>query len=296
MTMRHVISLIFLIPLVLLLGSHFGAVHPLGDSLAVFRGPLAVVGGISALILVRLKPKGAGVVAAVLVVWSAYTVLAPKLAFSSALDAPYALYQKNMRFDMASTVPLQGDILEHNPDFVTLQEVSANNLPILASLKEQYPAQVFCSFAGVGGVAVAARWPMVAGSGRCEEASGMAAMQLETPHGPVWLVSLHLHWPYPMGQAAQVRALVPMLVALEGPVVLGGDFNMVPWSHTMRSITAATDTQRVGAPKYTFWLAKYYSLPIDHVLINTNSRPADTWKRPQLGSDHNGVLARFYIR
>ena len=255
--MRYVISLMFLIPLVLLLGSHFGALHPLGDSLAVFRGPLAVAGGISALILARLKPKGVGVVAAVLVVWSAYTVLAPRFAFSVALDAPYALYQKNMRFDMPSTVPLQGDILEHDPDFVTLQEVSQNNRPLLASLKEQYPAQVFCPFAPVGGVAVVARWPMVAGTARCEASSGMAAMQIETPDGPVWVVSLHLHWPYPMEQAAQVRALVPMLAALEGPVVLGGDFNMVPWSHTMRSITAATDTQRIGAPKYTLRLAKY---------------------------------------
>ncbi len=294
--MRHLISPIFLIPLLLLLGSHMGALHPLGDSLAVFRGPLAVVGGVLALLMGRFGPKRAGVAAAVLVVWSAYTVLAPKLAFSVALDAPYALYQKNMRFDMPSTVPLQDDILEPDPDFVTLQEVSQNNLPILANLKEQYPAQVFCPFAGVGGVAVASRWPMVAGSERCEVSSGMAAMQVETPDGPVWVVSLHLHWPYPKGQAAQVRALVPLLAALEGPVVLGGDFNMVPWSHTMRSITAATDTQRIGAPKYTLWLGKYYSLPIDHVLINKNAHPADTWKRPQLGSDHNGVLARFYIR
>lgn len=292
--MRHVISLIVLIPLVLLLGSHFGAFHPLGDSLAVFRGPLAVVGGVSALILARFGPKGAGVVAAVLVIWSAYTVLAPRFAFSAALDAPYALYQKNMRFDMPSTVPLQGDILEHNPDFVTLQEVSVNNRPLLADLKEQYPAQVFCPFEA-GGVAVAARWPVVVGSERCEAASGMAAMQVETPGGSVWVVSLHLHWPYPMGQAAQVKALVPMLAALEGPVVLGGDFNMVPWSHTMRSITAATDTQRIGTPKYTLWLATYYSLPIDHVLVNKNAHPADTWKRPQLGSDHNGVMGRFSI-
>ncbi len=290
--MRHLISLI---PLVLLLGSHFGAFHPLGDSLAVFRGPLAVVGGVSALILARFGPKGAGVAAAALVLWSAYTVLAPRFAVSAALDAPYALYQKNMRFDMSSTVPLRGDILEHNPDFVTLQEVSVTNRPLLADLKEQYPAQMFCPFAAVGGAAVVARWPMVAGSGRCEASNGMAAMQVETPDGPVWVVSLHLHWPYPMGQAAQVKALVPVLTELEGPVVLGGDFNMVPWSHTMRSITAATDTQRIGAPKYTLWLAAYYSLPIDHVLVNINSRPADTWKRPQLGSDHNGVLARFFI-
>ena len=136
---------------------------------------------------------------------------------------------------------------------------------------------------------------MIAGSARCEAASGMAAMQVETPDGPVWVVSLHLHWPYPMGQAAQVRSLVPQLESLSGPVVLGGDFNMVPWSHAMRVIARATASKRIGVPQYSLPLKRLYTLPIDHVLVNRNAKPAITEKRPLLGSDHFGVLARFHI-
>ncbi|WP_456387146.1 endonuclease/exonuclease/phosphatase family protein [Profundibacter sp.] len=296
--MRHLNSLVFVMPLALLLGSFLGAIHPLGDSLAVFRAPLAVIGGGAVLLLARTGTKALGALGALLVLWSAYTVLAPRFEFSAALDAPYTHYQKNMWFKMPSTNPLRDDILELAPDFISLQEVSKKNRPILANLKAQYPAQLFCTFSGiggVGGVAMASRWPLVAGSKRCNARSGMVAMQVETPDGPVWVVSLHLHWPYPMGQAAQVRALLPQLMALDGPIVLGGDFNMVPWSHTMRAITSATNTRRIGVPHYTLPLKNLYSLPIDHVLINTNTRPASTSKRPLLGSDHFGVLARFYL-
>lgn len=279
----------------LLLGSFLGTFHPLGDSLAVFRGPLAGMSAVAVVLLTRVA-RPLAVLAGMLVLWSSYTVLGPRFSGQSTQGAPYSFYQKNMLFKMPMTGPLTDDILLQAPDFIALQEVSRRNQPILRALKPQYPAQVFCAFAAVGGIAVASRWPLVAGSERCEASGGMAAMQVETPDGPVWVVSLHLHWPYPMGQAAQVRALVPRLKALNGPVVLGGDFNMVPWSHTMRVIAGATGTRPVGVPQYTLPLKGLYSLPIDHVLINENAKPAATEIRPQLGSDHFGVLARFHIR
>ncbi|WP_428548361.1 endonuclease/exonuclease/phosphatase family protein [Profundibacter sp.] len=288
---------IALICLFVLGASHFGALHPLGDSLAVFRGVLTIVGAVAVLVLVLQRRWVLTALGAGLVLLSAYTVLMPRFTFSAALDVPYALYQKNMSFRMPDTAMLATDILQQAPDFVTLEEVDRENLGLLGALKSDYPAQAFCPFAFVGGVAVASRWPKVAGSDVCLPGQGMVAMQVETPGGPLWLVALHLHWPFPHGQAAQVRRLEPALKALEGLVVLGGDFNMVPWSQTMRAITAATKTRRVGAPKYTFPLFDgLYMLPIDHVLVNANTRPAETWRRPQLGSDHFGLLARFYLR
>jgi endonuclease/exonuclease/phosphatase (EEP) superfamily protein YafD len=286
-----------LICLFILGASHFGVLHPLGDSLAVFRGVLAIVGAVAVLVLVLQRRWLLAVLGAGVVLWSAYTVLLPRFAFSEASDAPYALYQKNMSFRMPDTGPLAADILQQAPDFLTLEEVDRENITLLDRLKPDYPAQAFCPFANVGGVAVASRWPKLAGSDVCLQGQGMVAMQVETPDGPLWLVALHLHWPFPHQQAEQVQRLETALKALEGPVVLGGDFNMVPWSHTMRAIIAATRTRRIGVPKYTFPLFDgLYTLPIDHVLVNAKTRPAETWRRPKLGSDHFGLLARFYLR
>ena len=294
--MRRITIGLSIVPLVLLLGSYLGAYYPLGDSLAVFRGPLATLTGLSALLLGRSGAKMLAGLVGALVLWSAYTVLGPRLENAKTLDAPYTHYQKNMLYKMPTFTGLRDDILKQAPDFITLQEVSNRNKPILADLQSQFPSQLFCPFAAVGGVAVASRWPLIKNSARCFAQSGMAAIEVDTPDGRVWLVSLHLHWPYPEGQAEQVRKLVPMLKALDGPVVLGGDFNMVPWSHTMRTITTATNTRRIGVPQYTLPLKNLYTLPIDHVLVNANTHPASTSKRPLLGSDHFGVLARFYIK
>lgn len=76
--MRILTQFMLAVPLVLLLGSHFGAFHPLGDALAVFRGPMALIGGLIVVVFAMLRAKLAGFVAAGLVIWSAVTVLGPR--------------------------------------------------------------------------------------------------------------------------------------------------------------------------------------------------------------------------
>ena len=299
---RKILIIACLIPLVLLAASHLGALHPLGDSLAVFRGPIAVVAGLAAGFLFLNRQQILAVMGVLLTIWSAYTVLNPRLGVAGVREAGagkagYALYQKNMSFRMADTGPLTEDIMANEPDFVTLEEVDTENLSLLQTLQDKYPSQVICPFRRVGGVAVMSRWPKVAGSEKCLKGKGVVAMQVKTPDGPVWVVALHLHWAYPFGQAAQVGQIVPLLRGLKGPVVLGGDFNMVPWSDTMQRITSATRAERVGQVQYTFELFDgLYTIPIDHVLAPQNGRFAEVSKRPKLGSDHFGLLARFDLR
>ena len=115
-------------------------------------------------------------------------------------------------------------------------------------------------------------------------------MQLRTPDGPVWLVSVHLHWPYPYRQPEQVELILPILERLEGPVIIGGDFNMVPWSNTMGRIEAAARAEVLGPMVTTYWLRDLVPLSIDHVLAPAGGTVfARTW----LGSDHAGLVARF---
>ena len=197
------------------------------------------------------------------------------------------------------------DILASRADFVTLQELHQRNRPILGTLRDTYPHQHFCPFAAVGGIAVLSRYPGIPGQTVCAEGAGLAAMQVATPDGPLWVVSLHLHWPYPYRQAIQVADLLPLLEGLEGPVVLGGDFNMVAWSHAVRAIASATRTENAGHVGGTFALshtvggenilARMPRLPIDHVLIPEDAARQSVERRPRLGSDHHGIKARFAL-
>ena len=145
------------------------------------------------------------------------------------------------------------------------------------------------------GLALASRFPPVPDSRICQAEDGLLAVQVITPEGPVWLVSIHLHWPYPIDQAAQVKRIVPVLEKLTGPVILAGDFNMVPWSYTMTRIEDATRTQRVGRTNGTFLLEDRMMLPIDHVLV-PSACGGDVSTLDLLGSDHHGVLASLSLK
>lgn len=278
-----------LLALLAILGSFAGAWHGLGDSLAVIRLPLCALAAV--LLLAAGRP-----------LWLFRLGLAATIGVAAPLvwamwvegeAGPVTVYQKNLSFRTADPGPVIADICARAPDVVTLQEAPpALRDPILEALAEEWPARHACPLRGVGGPVVLSRWPMVPGSARCAGPRGTALMQVEAPQGALWVGSLHLHWPWPHGQKTQLEALLPELAALEGPVILGGDFNMVPWGDAVQAIVQATGTRRAGKVAATFWLDDWLPLPIDHVLAPGGGRME---LLPELGSDHLGVLARVSI-
>lgn len=289
--MRKIIWVVFAVSLVLTVASFGGALFGLGDSLAVFRHWWAVSLSLSSALLLSGHRRIA--VAGLVVVVVAVTPMAR--GFLSANSTPagrYAFYQKNLLYDGTGRDAVIADIQSVAPDFVTLQEVSYANRKVFETLKRSYPASLFCRYNGVGGVAVLSKWPLVAGSANCAGEQGLAAIQVTTPDGPVWVVALHLIWPFPYGQRQQVKALTGAMGFLKGPVVLGGDFNMVPWSQTMRDIENATGSLRAGPVLRTLKHATLpLRLPIDHILVPSGRGRAQL--RPRLGSDHYGLLLNF---
>jgi len=264
-----------------------GALHPAGDSLAVFRVPLAAATGLVLLILRRphrLVWPGLALVALALLprLWALRPV-------EAAEPAGLAIYQKNLLWLVGDPRPLAADILARAPDIVTLQEVGARSRTLLAALHDSYPYQHVCPYRRVGGTAVLSRWPAVPGSALC--GNGLTALRLDTPGGPVWAVSLHLRWPWPYPQARQVGQLAAVLRGLDGPKVIGGDFNAVAWSHTLARIAAASGTRRAGHEAATFALPYGgVGVGLDHVLAS-GARPGSIEVLDRLGSDHRGVLA-----
>ncbi|MEX0286973.1 MAG: endonuclease/exonuclease/phosphatase family protein, partial [Paracoccaceae bacterium] len=217
----------------------FGHVHPIGDSLAVFQLPLALIGAV----LLWRAPLVLLTPAACIAAISVAIVFTPKL--STATPGPYTVYQKNLLYKLDDPQLLIDDILTRLPDVVMMQEVGEANQRVLEGLKEAYPNQLHCPYGSIGGTAVMTRWP-VTGETECAEFGGLSAIKALSPEGPVWLVSLPLRWPYPYPQSNQVWELRPILQALDAPIILAGDFNMVPWSHSVRTILRATGTRYSG--------------------------------------------------
>jgi len=277
-----------------LVASFAGALHPLGDSLAVFRTGIAALG----LVMLPLARPGRGAAVAIVAVCLAglATVGWHKLPRGVAVAGPgtgagaLTLYQKNMHYRDADIAALARDIRAMAPDIVTLQEVSVENEALLDLLWDVYPAQHLCRYTSDSGLAVLTRHS-VTGSPVCGQAVGLAGLRVMTAQGPVWALSVHLAHPWPGRQRAQLDRLGPELRALAGPRVIGGDFNMVPWSHALRRVARQSGTRRADPARTSFRLGPV-PLSIDHVLA-----PGGGWAdpRPRLGSDHAGILARVHV-
>ncbi len=271
--------------LLLALG-YTGAFHPAGDSFAVFRPQIASAAAILSLGIWALGRRRLAGVMAILA-----GVAGLPIMLASTMTPPagqgITLYQKNMLFINDDLAALQADIRTANPAVLTLQEVSDRNRPLLDALADILPYQMQCPFKAVGGTAIATHLPPTTAAQICEP--GLSAMQVTGPDGPLWIVSIHLHWPWPFAQAAQVDALIPLLERLDGPMVIAGDFNMVPWSHTLHRFTAASRTVEAGPAQGTWpGFGPLAPLPIDHVM---GPKGGSITLRPLAGSDHHGLLA-----
>ncbi|GAB1363733.1 endonuclease/exonuclease/phosphatase family protein [Rhodobacter sp.] len=286
--MRKALSLLAILAALPVLGGYLGMLHPLGDSLAVFRlqgaGALALLSAFAwrtgAVRLGRIGMLIAFVAGAPLV-WSYGSAMGPEAGQG------LRIYQKNMLFRNDDLAGLAQDIRDTSPDAVMLQEVSTANLDLMADLKSEYPHQLRCDFASVGGTALVTRLQPVEGQQVCTP--GLAALRVQGPQGPLWLVSIHLHWPWPYGQPPHVQKLLPMLQGLEGPVVMAGDFNMVRWSWALSAMAGAARVTPAGPVQGTYTgFAPWLTLPIDHVFAPAGGK-VET--RPGLGSDHLGLLA-----
>jgi endonuclease/exonuclease/phosphatase (EEP) superfamily protein YafD len=240
-----------ILSIVVLAGGYMGWLHPLGDALAVGRGPASVAVFLLSLLGIRMG----------------------------------MFYENN---DLAG---LEADIRDAAPLALTLQEVSGPNLALLTNLEDLFPHQFHCPQGRRGGTAVASQLPAVPGATVC--VPGLSAMQVIFRDEPVWIVSVHLSWPWPYGQAAHVADLRPVLAGLEGPVLMGGDFNMVRWALSVRRLAAEARGQVAGPSKGSYtglWFLP--SLPIDHVIAPGGGRVV---QRPGLGSDHLGLLANLAL-
>ena len=274
-------------------GGFLGAYHPLGDSLAVFR-----LYALAALIFAMFgfalwRQKWLTYISLALLAYGLYSLRAELLP--PAPVAGFTLMQQNILYqnDARDLV----DYAKANaPDIITLQEVTTLAVPQLAALRTEYPYQVICPNGGAGGVAILSKFRFVGEQGEgCVAGQGLVSARIEIPAGEVTVVSLHLHWPWPYGQAAQLKQVLPTLQALKGPVFIGGDFNMVAWSHAVSQIETASKTNTIGGLRFTkTLLSGFVQLPIDQVLGPINW-PASASIGPRLGSDHNSVIARFAL-
>lgn len=277
------------------LAGYFPSEHPSFGSLAVFRLHLAIwlvpVWLVTGLIGMRVMSKLAMIAAGL-----AWIGLIPTLVPPVSVAEPDLVgYQHNLRFDNPDLGAVESAIRALDPDFVMLQEMSGANRSLLDRFRAEYPHQVVCEFAAIGGVAILTRLKPF-GQPVCHRGRGLAWTEVQTGDGTVTLATAHLPWPWPYEQAAQVEYYLGVVPEMPGRVILAGDFNNVSWSRAVAEIAEASRTEVVRGLRLTFRdLPVWPGVPIDQVLV-APELAAEVRRLETFGSDHNALEIRVRFR
>ena len=307
---RRLLTLLSILIGVAIILGHLGFIHPALDSFAHFRlhlMALLTLMGVIHCLSMQWTMSVLSLSVAVITSFNTADYLPSVTGQESHADtntATVRLLQFNLRFDNPEYRRIAETIKGANADFVVLQEVTFTTGKSLALLKDDYPYQLSCRFSSIGSVALLSRHPFVDNSKRhCVRQLGFARAQFTIDGREISVASLHLHWPWPFRQHTQLDALMPDFEAMQAPLLLAGDFNAAPWSHSVKRVSAATETDiahgfapswlpPIAGHKLTQWLG----LQIDNTLhseefvLRKRATGAPTF------SDHLPVLSVFEFK
>jgi endonuclease/exonuclease/phosphatase (EEP) superfamily protein YafD len=203
-------------------------------------------------------------------------------------------------------------IAAENPDIIALQEYFGEQRgPLAPLIAGAYPYSAYCVGGKRANIALYAKLPFVQGDdGACSTEAGNSA---RTAHilatftladGTRFsVVTTHFDWPLPLDRQAQQRdAIIAVVKAATGPLILVGDFNSTPWSYAQRQFAADAGLTRQTRGVLTWparfpifgWRDTWPILPLDQVMtrgVDVHSLEAG----PATGSDHLPVIIRFSV-
>jgi endonuclease/exonuclease/phosphatase (EEP) superfamily protein YafD len=294
-----------------LIAGFFGRWHPLFDSFAHFRVHLGFLLALGAVPLVFAANRANAAAAVLLGLGAAGTTFPPgSLPGFSVVQAAapvgpnqptYRLLQLNLFHSNRTSEQVLSLIGRVRPDVVTLEEVSTFWEPRLELLQSAYPYQINCRVQFTG-TAILSRRPFAKGrQPRCHDRGSMALAAVDLGGVEIDVAALHLRWPWPFEQTAQLSRLDGALAKIGRTAILGGDFNATPWSFTGKQVTAlsgmtpVTSGQRSWLPFELPRALRTLGLPIDHVLTKGGVSAQNVTLLEPVGSDHWPVLVEFTV-
>ena len=308
MTKRVFVQLITLVTMLVLLCVliGFGSVYfALADSFAHFRLHFSILLLISAVFFILIRHYKLSTIVfsgAILGILGLGPAMPKYLNSSSHIEADtIKLIQLNLSFRNRSLKDVAAYIKRQRPDFITIQEATKRTGKLFDQLKQKYKYLLLCEFSAVGGVAIISKHPMQLGDHKsCQSKEGLVWGRAAIKGHEVIVASLHLHWPYPFRQKQQLRRLSLQFKKFSNSVIIAGDFNAAPWSHTVQTVSKESKTTVIPGLRFTFE-KKFLSflpvmtLPIDHILTSKDITTKNISVGPHLGSDHFPVVAELSL-
>lgn len=209
----------------------------------------------------------------------------------------------NVSYRQFSPRRLLAIVRELEADVVVLQELTPYAAEVLAPLDETLPHHFKMPAEGRFGIAVWSRLPLESAVPFALGRQPAIEARVRFGDAVFTVLGVHLNAPTSPRRAAarntELTLLAERSAAIEGPLVVAGDFNLTPYSPLFGDWLAAsglTDTRRGRTPSVS-WPAvlPILGIPIDHVAVNSEFAILAHRRLPDFGSDHYGVLAELAL-
>lgn len=192
-------------------------------------------------------------------------------------------------------------LLGSRADVLVLTEFGPNKLGLLKALEAVYPYRKDCADLWDCSLAVLSRHPF--------DASGQASAT-EASAARVWVsfgagkqrltivgaqLTDALHWP--RLHRLQMADLGEMAHAIDGQVLVAGDFNATPWSAAYEVFASRSGLTPMGRflPSYPAGGKGLPQLAIDHMFASSGVSFQQVWLGPDVQSTHRPLLARITL-
>lgn len=179
-------------------------------------------------------------------------------------------------------------------DAVILLELERSRALRLQALLPSYPYAHIDD--QIHGAVIFSRWPLRDAQFEplCGLCTRIARARLEWRGRQITLLGVHLHWPLGAEVASlrrtELRALAKLVRAQQGATLVGGDFNLTPWSRYFTEFVAQSGLSDCAhgqgwSPTWPMWPAALL-IRIDQCFASSDWQTTDITIGPRLGSDH----------
>jgi endonuclease/exonuclease/phosphatase (EEP) superfamily protein YafD len=189
-------------------------------------------------------------------------------------------------------------VRRYDPDIVFLMEYSDAVQEQIEGAFADYPHRLIRPSRLTMGLALFSRLPIEAAEVHRAEETRIPVFEVRLLADDKSFTFVGGHpWPPQLQWGAlhrsQMEAITRVAAAAEPPLLVAGDFNAAPWSHTVRELAERSEVRLVRRQldlTKTFYPFPGFGLPIDHVLVS------DTWQvlameyGPPGGSDHAPLI------
>ncbi|MCZ4497816.1 MAG: hypothetical protein JWQ74_369 [Marmoricola sp.] len=216
----------------------------------------------------------------------------------------------NLRLGQGDAVDAVRFLDEQKAQAVVLEEVTPLEYGKLlaAGISGRLPYRIGAPGPDANGTLIFSAYPL-SDAARVPLHHGSYQVRVAAPT-PFWLVGVHVAQPIssPSDWRADWGVLNEVVPALDGPVVLAGDFNTTLDHDTMRSLLgkgfadAARESNAGWQPTWPSGRGDYLLpnrvglLAIDHVLVRGSYGVVATLTRGIAGTDHRALVARLALR